>query len=143
MSVQPADLPGSTCVALVRARDSRLQGETVQVALGARALLGRSKACTWSLKRTLPYLQADEAARARLREEPGFAAVSRRHCRISYLAPDLLEVENLSRNGTWVDGLRVERLLVTDLRARSHTVQLGREGPLLEVVAGTLPALAP
>lgn len=126
-------------VVLVRARDSRLQGETVHVPLGGRALLGRSKSCAWSLKRTLPYLQADEAARTRLRSEPAFAAVSRRHCRISYLAPDLLEVENLSRNGTYVDGLRIERLLLADLRTRSHTVQLGRDGPVLELAAGSLP----
>lgn len=130
----PAGSPAAWSV-LVRARDARLQGETVALVLGGRLVLGRSKACGWSLKRTLPYLQADEAGRQSLRSDPAFAAVSRRHCRIAYLAPDMLEVENLSRNGTWVDGLRVERLLVTDLRARPHTLQLGPEGPLLEAVA--------
>jgi hypothetical protein len=126
-------------VLLLRARDAAVEGETVRIELGQQATAGRSRRCTWSLKRTLPYLDDRDGARARIREGLAFTSVSRCHCKISFLAPDLVEVENLATNGTLVDGRKVDRVQLSDARTRPHTIQLGPEGVLLELVPGSLP----
>lgn len=124
---------------LLKARDPAVQGETLRIALGESVVCGRSRQCSWSLKRTLPYLQDEGGARERIKESLAFTSVSRRHCRVSFLAPDLVEVANLSANGTLVDGRPVDRLVLTDCRTRAHTIQLGPEGVLLELSPGSLP----
>ena len=65
--------------------------------------------------------------------------MSRRHVRLTYLAPDKLEVENLSGNGTLVDGQPVDKLVLTDVRSREHRIQLGPEGVVLSLEPGSLP----
>ena len=65
--------------------------------------------------------------------------MSRRHCRISFLAPNLVEIENLATNGTLVDGRKIDRLVLEDARFATHTIQLGPEGVVLELSPGTLP----
>lgn len=124
---------------VLRAQDPAVQGETLRLALGETVVCGRSRQCGWSLKRTLPYLEDRDGSRERLRSSIGFTSVSRRHCRISFLAPDLVEVENLSTNGTLVDGRPVDRRMLTDCRLRTHTVQLGPQGVVLELSPGSLP----
>jgi pSer/pThr/pTyr-binding forkhead associated (FHA) protein len=124
---------------IVRARDAAVQGETLRLTLGERVTCGRSRRCHWSLKRTVPYLEDKDGARKRLEATLAFRSVSRRHCRISFLTPDLVEIENLSSNGTLVDGRPIDRLMLTDCRTRPHVLQLGPEGLVLELAPGSLP----
>lgn len=133
--------PGSPPVPTLtlRARDSSVQGETLRLALGERVTCGRSRRCHWSLKRTVPYLEDKDGTRNQLEATLAFRSVSRRHCRISFLAPDMVEVENLSSNGTLVDGRPIDRLMLTDCRTRAHVLQLGPEGLELELVPSSLP----
>jgi hypothetical protein len=133
--------PGSPPVPtlLLRAKDTGIEGETLRVTLGESITCGRSRRCHWSLKRTVPYLEDRNGARERLEAAIAFRSVSRRHCRISFLALDLVEVENLSSNGTLVDGHAVDRLMLTDCRTRAHVLQLGPEGLELELSPGSLP----
>lgn len=133
--------PGSPQIPtlLLRPRDAEVQGETLRITLGMSVTVGRSRACEWSLKRTVPYLEDKEGGRERIRESLAFRSVSRRHCRISFLAPDLVEIENLATNGTVVDGRPIDRMMLLDARLRLHTLQLGPEGLVLELVPGSLP----
>jgi hypothetical protein len=124
---------------LLKAKDAGVEGETLRVTLGESITCGRSRRCHWSLKRTVPYLEDHNGARERLQGTLAFRSVSRRHCRISFLGPDLVEVENLSSNGTLVDGRAVDRLMLTDCRTKAHVVQLGPEGLELELSPGSLP----
>ena len=124
---------------LVRARDAGVGGETVRLTLGESVFCGRSRSCAWSLKRTAAYLDDQDGSRDRLRKSVAFRSVSRRHCRIAFLAPDLVEVENLSANGTLVDGRPIDRLFLPDCRTRSHSLQLGPEGVILDLAPGSLP----
>lgn len=134
-AASPALLP----TLLLRARDPAVEGETLRIALGQSLTAGRSRRCGWSLKRTLPYLEDPEGARAKMRASLGFTSVSRRHCRISFLAPDLVEIANLATNGTLVDGRPIDRLLLEDARFQTHTIQLGPEGVVLVLSPGSLP----
>ena len=59
--------------------------------------------------------------------------------RIAYLASDMVDIENLSPNGTIVDGHQVDRIILKDCDAQSHTIQLGPAGVILELEPGSLP----
>lgn len=112
------------------------EGSHLGIRLGQSVVVGRSRHCDWSLKRTPAWLRKPEAEREALRESLPWRATSRRHCRISYVAPDLVDIENLSTNGTLVDDHRIDRIILTDCRRRAHTIRLGPEGVVLELRPG-------
>ena len=114
------------------------EGERLKVSLGETVWNGRSRDCQFSLKKTPRFLRDEGGERAAIRESLGYRAVSRRHCRVTYLAPDLVEIVNLSRNGTFVDGHRVDRIVLGDIRAASHEIRLGRHGDLLSLSCGSV-----
>lgn len=114
------------------------EGESVKVNLGETVVVGRSRRCHLSLKRAPRYLLDKDGERASIRESLGFRSTSRRHCRVTYLAPDVAEVENLSANGTLVDGHRVDRVLLRDVRRHAHRIRLGRNGDTLELSCGSV-----
>lgn len=119
-------------------RDGLTRGESLKVSLGETVVVGRSRACDLSLKKTPRYLCDDDGERARIQASLPFRATSRRHVRITYLAPDLVEVQNLSPNGTIVDGHLVDRVLLTDVRRTPHEIRLGRNGDVLELACGSV-----
>lgn len=115
------------------------EGQNVTLNLGESILVGRSRHCAWSLRRTPRYLKAPAEGREALQQDHAYSSVSRKHARISYIAPDMLEVKNLSANGTLVDGRLVDKLILTDCRTVSHKIQLGPKGVILVVRPGSLP----
>ena len=114
-------------------------GQTVKVNLGESVVCGRSRHCDWSLKKTPRYLANDAGYRDRLKQSLPFRATSRKHCKITYASADMVEVENLSPNGTIVDGHAVDRIVLTDCRTATHHIQLGPHGVTIELEPGALP----
>ncbi len=131
-SPKPAST-GTRPLLALRGTGEVAEGENLEIALGDAVVLGRSRHCDWSLKRTPTWLKSQDAERQRLRATLSWRSTSRRHCRLTYLAPDLLDVENLSQNGTFVDGSPVARVLLSDCRTTAHRIQLGPHGVVLEV----------
>lgn len=115
------------------------EGQQLKLAVGETIVVGRSRHCDWSLRRTPMFLKGDQGVRKALRADTLYSSVSRKHVRISYVAPDMLELENLSGNGTIVDGRSVDKLVLTDIRTTPHRIQLGPEGVVLELTPGSLP----
>lgn len=115
------------------------EGETLKLSLGETIVCGRSRHCDWSLKRTPAFLMADEEEREALRGSLAFRSVSRRHVRIAFLAADMLDIENLSTNGTFVDGHKVDRLILKDCITEAHEIRLGPAGVVLRLEPGALP----
>jgi pSer/pThr/pTyr-binding forkhead associated (FHA) protein len=115
------------------------EGQLVKLNLGETIVLGRSRHCDWSLRRAPSYLMCDARGRAGIKQDLAFNSVSRRHARLSYVSPDTVEVENLSGNGTLVDGHLVDRIVLTDVRTKTHRIQLGPKGVVLELEPGSLP----
>ncbi len=115
------------------------EGETLKVSLGETIVCGRSRHCDWSLKRTPTYLTSTDEAREEFKKSMEFRSVSRQHVRIAFLAPDMVDVENLSNNGTFVDGNRVDRIVLKDCDTARHTIQLGPKGVVLALEPGSLP----
>ena len=113
-------------------------GETAKISLGESLVVGRSRYCGWSLQKSARYLKDENGEREAIRESVAFRSVSRRHCRVTYLAPDLAEVVNLSPNGTIVDGHRVDRIVINDCRRKPHRIQLGPTGDTVELHCGSV-----
>jgi pSer/pThr/pTyr-binding forkhead associated (FHA) protein len=109
------------------------EGSHLPIRLGESVVVGRSRHCDWSLKRTPGWLRKPDAERVRIRKSLPWRATSRRHCRISYIAPDIVDVENLSINGTIVDGHKVDRIVLTDCRRHPHSIRLGPDGVTLQL----------
>ena len=108
---------------LLRGIHGFLEGEHMVLGLGQSVVVGRSRGAELSLKRAKKFtVRAD---RIQLAKTERFMSVSRRHVRIHFLHPDLVEVEDLSTNGTLVDGRRIDRIGLTDIRTTSHEIRLG------------------
>lgn len=99
-----------------------VKGEEYPLWRGATVVVGRSRSCDISLRRCKAWLALDPEQRD---EQRDFKTVSRKHVRLSHLEPETVEIEDLSSNGTCVDGQRISRVVVTDLRERSHELLLG------------------
>jgi pSer/pThr/pTyr-binding forkhead associated (FHA) protein len=123
----------------VRGLGQLAEGQHVKISLGETIVVGRSRHCDWSLRRAPTYLKSEANGRAAILSDLAFNSVSRKHARISYVAPDMVEVRNLSGNGTLVDGKLVDKIMLTDLRERGHRIQLGPKGVILELEQGSLP----
>ncbi len=113
-------------------------GERVKICLGEAVVVGRSRLATFSLKKTTQYLLVKPPEREALRGSLPWRSVSRRHCRLDYVAPDVVELTDLSRNGTFVDGHRVDRIALQDVRRAVHEIRLGPHGDLLRLTCGSL-----
>ncbi len=115
------------------------EGQQVKLNLGESIVVGRSRHCDWSLRRAPAYLKSDANGRNVIRHDLQYNSVSRKHARISYIAPDMVEIENLSGNGTLLDGKLVDKIVLTDCRTVTHRIQLGPKGVILELQPGSLP----
>lgn len=123
----------------VRGLGELAEGQTVKINLGETIVVGRSRHCDWSLRRAPTYLKSAPSGRTAIKNNLAFNSVSRKHATISYVAPDMVEVKNLSINGTLVDGKLVDKIVLNDLREKGHRIQLGPKGVILELEQGSLP----
>ena len=99
-----------------------VEGEVYKLDRGTSVVIGRSRSCDISLRECKRWQEAEAAGEP---VEEGPKTVSRRHLKISYLDDDNLELEDLSSNGSFVDGRRVDRLVITDVKETPHEIQLG------------------
>ncbi len=103
-----------------------LAGVTHRLAPGEALVIGRSRTCDLSLRKTTAFgSREDTPSLLRSRQ---FNRVSRVHCEIAYKGRGEVEIRDLSRNGTLVDGMRV---------GRCHSAHVGRGRLVVELVDGT------
>jgi pSer/pThr/pTyr-binding forkhead associated (FHA) protein len=89
-----------------------LAGEQVLVPLGGSVVVGRSRSCDLSTRKSRAFRQASEAEQRVILAARDFLRVSRRHVRITWRSKTQVEIRDLSRNGTWVNGVRIDRLML-------------------------------
>ena len=102
--------------------DGFVAGEEHSLEYGSTVVIGRSRSCEVSLQRAGSWLALSPEERDAAKD---FKTVSRKHARVSYYNANSIEVEDLSSNGTFVNGKRIKRLVITDLRERDYDVLLG------------------
>ncbi len=118
---------------VVRGIKGFLQGEERILSVGEVLVVGRSRSADLSTRAANRLVRRND--RLDVMQSDPFKSISRRHALIRYLHPGLVEIKDLSRNGTFLDGRRIECVAVTDLRERAHVLELGSQERLfLEMV---------
>ena len=113
----------------------------MKVPLGATVTLGRGRRCEISLKKSARYLLSAGSDRAAIRSRLAYRSVSRRHCSVTFVSPSVVEIENHSPNGTYVDGRAVTCVRLDDIQRMAHELRLGRSGDVFDVEYGSLAML--
>ena len=111
---------------VVEGHGGLLAGAAHLLAPGETLVIGRSRSCDLSLRKTLAFDRRKDAP-SLLGSKP-FNRVSRIHCEIEYQEDGQVAIRDLSQNGTLVDGVRV---------GRSHLVRVGAARVVVELVDGT------
>ncbi|MBI2191411.1 MAG: FHA domain-containing protein [Planctomycetes bacterium] len=101
-----------------------IEGEQYPLQYGQSVVIGRSRSCDISLRKCARWQELPPEER---NEEKDFKTVSRKHVRITFYNANSIEIEDLSSNGTFVDGQRVDRVLISDIKERDHEIQLGTQ----------------
>ena len=112
--------------AMVRVRGVKgfLQGEERLLKRGDEVVVGRSRSADLSLRMATRYLE--RADRNDVKRSEAWRSVSRRHARIAFHRPDHIVIEDLSANGTFLDGQRVQGAVsLEDLARKPRTITLG------------------
>lgn len=116
---------GNGVVLVVRGLRGFLGGEEQRVKVGETLILGRSRRAGLSTRRA-----------KKLKARPdwemvigtaAFLTVSRRHTRIEHVRPGVVEITDLSSNGTYLDGKLIARETLTDLAERTHVLGVGAQ----------------
>jgi len=106
-------------------------GESIPIQLGQSIVVGRSRRCDLSARKGRRFRKTDATEQRATLEHPDFNRISRLHLRVSYLAKDRVEIWDLSKNGTFVNGRRVDRLVLDDFGESGIEISLGRGEKLL------------
>ena len=106
-----------------------VKGKTYIVEEGQSVTVGRSRVCDVILASDVAFDHDPEHT------SKHFQTISRRHLKITYHNDVKVELEDLSANGTLLDGERIDKIFLVDITTESHTLLLGsREKFLLEWV---------
>jgi pSer/pThr/pTyr-binding forkhead associated (FHA) protein len=98
-----------------------VDGEFFILEPGTDIVVGRSRSCDVSLRRTTAYLKTPPAQRD---NDHDFNTVSRRHLKIT-ISKSLANIQDLSTNGTFFNGEPMREPHKVDLAAGPCTVRLG------------------
>lgn len=98
-----------------------VQGESFVLSLGVAVVIGRSRSCDISLRRTAGYMKSAAETRD---VDHDFNTVSRRHARVE-VSRGRARIEDLSTNGTFVNGDHLSGSIEIDLENGVCAVRLG------------------
>jgi pSer/pThr/pTyr-binding forkhead associated (FHA) protein len=123
----------------VRGHGGLLAGVSLHLARGETLVVGRSRSCDLSLRKTRVFTHRSDADDVLASRQ--FNRVSRIHCEIELRKDGSVQIRDLSRNGTIVDGVRVGRTHVLRLGSQRATVELvdSTWGKLLLTAGGGAP----
>lgn len=121
--MKPAEPKGPRVV--IRGIKGFLAGEERVLEVGDALVIGRSRAADLSTRNS--YLLNRRTDRLSVIKSEPFKSVSRRHVRIHFLHPGLVEIKDMSSNGTFLDGRRIDCVAVTDLDSERHILSLGSQ----------------
>lgn len=98
-----------------------VQGESFMLSPGVAVVIGRSRSCDISLRRTAGYMKAVPETRD---TDHDFNTVSRRHARVEFTSGKV-RIEDLSTNGTFVNGDHLSGSIEIDLENGVCALRLG------------------
>lgn len=98
-----------------------VDGECFMLERGMDIVVGRSRSCDVSLRRTAAYLKTPPAQRD---SDHDFNTVSRRHLKVT-ISDSTASIQDLSTNGTFFNGEPMREPQKVDLAIGPCTVRLG------------------
>lgn len=108
-----------------------VKNEQVALEYGKPLLIGRSRKCEVSLRRSEIYRKMKPDQREK---DVALKTVSSQHFKITMFNLGSIEIVNMSENGTIVDGQAVQRVIITDVSNKPHEIRFGaKEAFRLEV----------
>ncbi|GEM_PF-1357349 len=119
MATESGTTEGSLVLAGI---EGLVEGEVFRINRGETVVVGRSRSCDISLRKCFKYLALDPEER---KGDRHFQTVSRKHLKVMFKAADQVEIENLGANGSFIDGNKVDKVIITDIRHQTHEVLLG------------------
>ncbi|GMV79860.1 MAG: hypothetical protein AMXMBFR7_10440 [Planctomycetota bacterium] len=99
-------------------------GEVFPLEYGKTIAVGRSRTADFSLRRTQKYRDQKPEDRE---SDADAKTVSAKHFEITMYNLGSIEIRNLSSNGTFVDGKRIDTLIVDDVAKKSHEIRFGKD----------------
>ena len=108
-------------VAVLLGTAGLVEGDCFLLDQGVDLIIGRSRSCDISLRRTTAYLKTPPAARD---GDHDFNTVSRRHVRIQ-ISNAVAAIQDLSTNGTFYNGEPLKDHQKIDLSSGACTLRLG------------------
>lgn len=112
----------STETLILRGLNGVVEGEIFPLDCGKTVVVGRSSKADISLKKCKRYQEMSAEAR---KKDTGFLRVSRQHLKIGFHDSQSVELEDKSKNGTFVDGIKIEKLVISDIKDRPREIALG------------------
>jgi len=104
-----------------------VKGKKFIINEGQSVMVGRSRGCDIILESGSGVDETEDHS------SKHFQTISRRHLKITYHSDVKVELEDLSANGTMLDGEKIEKIFLADVTTESHSLLLGsREKFLLE-----------
>lgn len=107
---------------ILRGVEGLVEGEVFPLSYGQTVIVGRSRNCDISLKKSRKYQTLTEEQK---KNDTDFLSVSRRHTKISFYNSQSIEIEDMSANGTYVNGEKVSKKVIGDIKDKSYELRLG------------------
>ena len=97
------------------------EGETFYINYGQTVTIGRSRTADISFRHLPKYqnLTAEEL------KSDAILSISRKHLRIAFNNWHGVELKDLSTNGTFLVGKRINKKVIKDIKERSYEIRLG------------------
>ncbi len=102
--------------------EGHVKGERMVLDYGKTVVVGRSRSADFSLRRISDIAKLSDEER---QDDHDLRTVSGTHFEITPFSEDSIELVNLSPNGTYVDGKRVDKIVLEDCAEKTHEIVLG------------------
>ena len=104
-----------------------IEGEEMVLDYGKTVVVGRSRSADLSLRR-LPHVA--ELSDEDRQNDHDLRTVSGKHFEITPFSEESIEIVNLSPNGTYVDGKRVDKVVLDDVADKPYEIKIGAKETL-------------
>jgi len=112
-------------VLVVRGLRGFLGGEEQRVKVGETLIIGRSRRAGLSTRRARKLKARPDWEK--VIGTAAFLTVSRRHACLAHVAPGVVEITDLSSNGTYLDGRSIAKETISDLAQKTHVLGVGSQ----------------
>jgi len=98
------------------------QGERFYLEHGEKKTIGRSRICDICLPRLKKYKTLPKSEE----KSPEVLGISRKHLQITFYNSQCVELKDMSTNGTYMDGKKIRKEIIADIKKQAHQVRLAK-----------------